>query len=138
MSNLVKHAERELEIIGLKKDSEDDMNRLMYDHIIKMVQTFSEEGHSGFSASYALSILKKVLNFEPLTPLTGEDSEWCEIYEGMFQNIRCSHVFKENGKAYDIDGIVYEDPDGSRFTTRESRVSVEFPYTPTTIIRKLR
>ncbi len=138
MGNLVKYAERELEIIGLKKDSEDDMDRWMYEHIIKMVQMFSEEGHSGFSASYAISILKKVLNYEPLTPLTGEDSEWLEVSEGMFQNIRCSHVLKENGKSYDINGIVFEEPDGCRFTSRDSRVFVEFPYTPTTIIRKVK
>jgi len=89
--------------------------------------------------------------FEPLVPLTGEDWEWTETSEGVFQNKRCSHVFKQadrfDGQAYDIDGIVfYEwherdlDPDEpgypgktrfkSHYTSSESRVPVTFPYTP--------
>ena len=46
-----------------------------------MMQEFANEGHSGFSASYAISILTKLMDFKPLSPLTGEDDEWNNISE---------------------------------------------------------
>jgi hypothetical protein len=127
------HAKHELDIIGLKEDS-DEMDRAMRNHILKMVEVFSDEGHSGFSAGYALAILSKLLKFEPLTPLTGEDSEWNLVSEidNLYQNRRCSHVFKSNGKSYDINGKVFVQEDGVSYTSVDSRVDVTFPYTPKT------
>lgn len=130
-SNFVLHAKRELALMGMPVDGPaDDMNTRMAQHIITMVRAFGEEGHSGFSASYAIGLLEKVLRFEPLSPITGADSEWNEVGDGIFQNNRCSHVFKENGEAYDIDGIIWRDPDGSCCTNFESRAPVTFPYVP--------
>jgi len=127
------HAKHELDLIGLKEDS-DEMDRAMRNHILKMVEVFSDEGHSGFSASYALAILSKLLKFEPLTPLTGEDSEWNLVSEidNLYQNRRCSHVFKSNGKSYDINGKVFVQEDGVSYTSVDSRVDITFPYTPKT------
>lgn len=132
MSNLVDHAERELSLISMGKDCKDGMNRSMHDHIIRMVQAFEDEGHSGLSASYAVSILRKLLAYEPISPLTGEDKEWNEVAEGMFQNKRCSRIFKQDGRIYDIEGRVFREKDGSCFTNKESRVDITFPYTPKT------
>lgn len=140
--SILDYAKREMDIVGMTEDSPDEMNRAMRDHILNMVRVFADEGHSGFSASYAIRILEKVLRFEPLTPLTGEDSEWAEISFGpdmKWQNKRCSRVFKgEDGRAYDSEGIVFydwvEDEDGekckSHYTSSGSRVYIEFPYTP--------
>jgi hypothetical protein len=142
------HAENELNLIGMTEDSPDEMNRMMRKHIMHMIKEFSEEGHSGFSANYAIGILEKLLRFDPLTPLTGEDDEWVDVGYGdgstpHYQNKRASRVFKDaDGSAYDIDGKVfwdwYTDPETgvkskSHFTCKESRVAVEFPYTPTTV-----
>lgn len=127
------HAKHELDLIGLKEDS-DEMDRAMRNHILKMVEVFSDERHSGFSASYALAILSKLLKFEPLTPLTGEDSEWNLVSEidNLYQNRRCSHVFKSNGKSYDINGKVFVQEDGISYTSADSKVDITFPYTPKT------
>jgi len=127
------HAKHELDIIGLKEDS-DEMDRAMRNHILKMVEVFSDEGHSGFSAGYALAILSKLLKFEPLTPLTGEDSEWNLVSEidNLYQNRRCSHVFKSNGKSYDINGKVFVQENGVSYTSADSKVDITFPYTPKT------
>lgn len=125
--SLVEFARSELARIG---DGTDEMQSVMNEHIIRMVQTFSDEGHSGFSASYAVAILEKLLRYEPLTPLTGEDDEWCEVSTGVHQNRRCSHVFKENGQAYDIDAVIFREPEGVCFTSRDSRRDITFPYTP--------
>ena len=144
--SLLTYAEQELNCIGMTADNDDEMNKAMRNHILHMVDEFSKEGHSGFSASYALGLLEKLLKYQPLTPLTGEDDEW--VYVGdlgddpLYQNKRCSRVFKcKDGRAYDVDGIVWyewysddhnSEPYKSYFTNSESKVYVEFPYTPKT------
>ena len=139
--SLVSYAESELDRIGMTDN--DDMNGMMRKHLLHMVKEFSEEGHSGFSASYALQCLEKLLRFKPLSPLTGEDDEWGDVSnvsgEPMFQNKRCSSIFKhgKDGEAYDIDGKVfwewYTDKETgekhkSYYTGKGSRVPVTFPY----------
>lgn len=128
--SLLEHAKTELSLLG---SDDDEMQQAMNKHILTVVETFANEGHSGFSASYATALLEKLLRHEPLTPLTGEDSEWCEVSQGIWQNRRCSHVFKDATGAYDIDGRIFRDPDGSCWQNRESRVPVTFPYTPTRV-----
>lgn len=130
--SFIDFAKSELDAIGMREDSGDEMNRAMRTHILKMVEAFDEEGHSGFSASYAVSVLSKLLRFEPLSPLTGEDSEWNLISEkdDCYQNRRCHHVFKDRDGAYDIQGKVFVGENGSQFTNYESRVWITFPYTP--------
>ena len=78
--------------------------------------------------------------FKPFGPLTGKPEEWGEPFdnEGTQQNLRCSHVFRQaDGRAYDINGKVFEEPSGIRFTSFDSRVYIEFPYTPTSQIVKV-
>lgn len=148
--NITKYAEQELDLIGMTADSEDEMNLAMRRHIIHMVEEFAKEGHSGFSASYAISILEKLLRYEPLSPLTGDESEWISVEYGddpVYQNKRCSRVFKgKDGRCYDIEGIVWyewfsddhkSEPYKSYFTNSESRVYIDFPYTPKTEYREL-
>jgi len=141
MSNLLTHAKRELDLIGLTE--EDEYNGMMRKHILHMISEFADEGHSGFSASYAISVLSKLLDFKPLSPLTGGNSEWNNIAQygddtTLYQNNRRSSVFKDvDGSCYDIDGKVfwewYKDEDGkpfkSYYTSRDSRIEVTFPYT---------
>lgn len=142
--SIVDYAKRELDFIGMTEDSKDEMNQMMRKHILHMVEEFAAEGHSGFSASYAINCLNKILRYEPLSPLTGDDSEWTDVAEQsgrtLWQNKRCSRVFKDEDGAYDIDGKVFVEtrfdengePYKTSFTSKESRVPVTFPYTPTT------
>lgn len=129
MSNLEDFAKDELTRAGMF-DKDSDYGGMLGDAVMKMVKVFADEGHSGFSANMAVTLFERVARFEPLTPLTGEDDEWNEVGEGVFQNRRCSHVFKENGRAYDLDGRIFRRPDGSCYCSRDSRVDVTFPYTP--------
>jgi hypothetical protein len=141
VSNLISYAESELNRIGLT--DEDEYNGMMRKHILHMVKEFSDEGHSGFSGRYALNILSKLLEFKPLTPLTGEDDEWTDVGDMSgkphWQNKRCSSVFKEaDGSCYDIDGKVfwewYKNEDGqavkSYYSGYGCSTPVTFPYTP--------
>lgn len=139
MSNLHNHALAEFRAAGwLDADGkfEDEMQEEICKHVLELLKVFSDEGHSGSTAPYTVNMFKKLAMFEPLVPLTGEDWEWVEVSEGVFQNKRCSRVFKQadrfNGQAYDIDGKVFREPGGACYTGSESRVLVTFPYVPKT------
>lgn len=130
---LVAHAEQELKIAGMGADS-DGVNKLMHDNIIEVVTVFSKQGHSGFSAGYAIGILEKLLRYQNLRPLSGEDNEWINVSEmsgyEMWQNKRLSSVFKgADGRAYDIDAVVFRrGKDGATFTKGGHRHYITFPY----------
>lgn len=128
----IKHAKREFEAAGWTKEGvfDNDMQELMCKQVIELLNIFSTHGHSGSSAPYAISMFKALASFEPLVPLTGDDSEWNEISEGCFQNIRCSHVFKDNGQAFDIQGKIFREPSGCCYSSKDSHVNITFPYTP--------
>lgn len=106
-------------------------NREIAENTIALLEVFSAQGHSGFSASVVRNLFARLADFKPIGPLTGEAGEWNEVGEGMFQNRRCSSVFKnKDGLAYDIDARVFEGPDGFRYTSSKTSVDVVFPYTP--------
>lgn len=142
--NLMAHARRELPDPGIYDINQmspvdvDRMQELMNRQLLQILAVFTLHGHSGFSASYATSVLEKLMRFEPLRPLAGTDDEWVDHGNGMFQNKRCSRVFKQadrfSGQPYDINGRVFREPSGLCFTNGDSFVPITFPYTPTTEI----
>ncbi len=131
-SNLETYAESELRRAGAFDEDGAYMGSLG-PAVMKMVKIFAEEGHSGTSASLAINMFQRVARFQPLTPLTGDDDEWNECGDGVWQNRRSPRVFKEaDGRAYDIEGRVFREPSGVCFTNKDSFVYVDFPYTPAT------
>lgn len=146
MSNLINHAHAEFRAAGWVDESGkflDEMQEAICKHVLKLLEVFAEEGHSGSSAPYAINVFEKLAKFEPLVPLTGEEWEWVDVGDGVFQNKRCSHVFKQanrfDGQPYDIDAVVfwswYTDENGEKFksyfTSGDSFRAITFPYTPT-------
>lgn len=138
-----------------------DFNRPRYDsdgpdmwiqeNVLGILEVFEKQGHSGSSAPYCISMVTKLMDHKPLSPLTGDDREWVEVSPGIFQNSRLSSVFKQSdrfdGQAYDIDGKVfwewferdlYEDEEGfpgkvkakTYYTCADSFTPIEFPYMP--------
>ena len=77
-----------------------------------------------------------MLDWKPISALTGEEEEWGEPYvcrDGVTQqNKRCSAVFRDNqdnSTAHYIDGRVYSDNGGhSWFHRGGDSVPVTFPY----------
>lgn len=147
MNNYEAHAWREFKAAGWLDENgkfKDEMQEAICNHVIRLLGVFAGEGHSGASAPYAISLFEKLAKFEPIAPLTGEDWEWNDVGDGVYQNKRCSHVFKQadrfDGQAYDIDGKIfwewYTDPETneqhkSYYTSNESFTPIEFPYVPT-------
>lgn len=132
-----RHAIREFKAAGYLpiEECEDDPNKWIQENVLELIRVFSKQGHSGFSAPYCVEAFSKLAMHEPLVPLSGNDDEWNEVGDGVLQNNRCSHVFKQadrfNGQAYDLNGRVFREQNGACYTNSESLVPVIFPYTPT-------
>lgn len=129
---LVEHAKREFELLGWP--GECPMQKEMCDCIIELLETFSNQGHTGMTAPYALAYFDKLAKFDPISPLTGDEDEWCdvseEIGEPLYQNKRDGEVFKDgSGQAYWIGGKIFREPNGCTFTSSDSCVPVTFPWT---------
>ena len=124
----VNHAEKEFEVLGWPGDC--DMQEMVCENILELLKVFAEQGHSGSSAPYVLNLFNKLARFNPISPLTGKDSEWNEVGENMFQNNRDSSVFKagKDGKAYWLYGRVFKAKNGGTFTSNKSSVPVKFPW----------
>ena len=144
MNNYEKYAKEEFRAAGWVDANgkfKDEMQEMICEHVLKLLNEFHGEGHSGSSAPYAIGLFSRLAKFEPIAPLTGEDWEWSDVsdFSGTttYQNRRCSSIFKDgDGTAYDIDGKVfwewYKDENGepfkSYYTCRDSKVPVTFPY----------
>lgn len=145
--NLVKHAERELDNIGMVGSNVEEA--IMRKHILKVIEEFNMTGHTKLTRHWYIDIITKLMKGEPLTPLTGEDNEWKQIKTSdgiVYENIRCDHVFKKDGIAWNQEGIVYwkwytDIETGCKMKSfhiiPSSMVNVEFPHTPATEYKEL-
>ena len=109
MSNLVKHADRELRAAGLHLKSS-DYGGMLYKTVMRLVRVHAKEGHSGFSHSAVMHLFNLVGNFKPLTPLTRNPAEWQRVegnqhYRRLWQSTRDFSCFSADGGKhyYDID-----------------------------------
>lgn len=129
-------AKHELDLLG---GNEDEMQQLINKNILEILDVFVNQGHSGFSAGYVINAITRLMNWKPLTPLTGNEDEWNEVTTDTKQNKRCSSVFMhEDGTAYDIDAITVSDNGGiTWFRSGRFRKPITFPYLPPTSPEKI-
>ena len=135
-SALYEYAKKELERIekGCKDEESLSMQQTIDKNILELIDVFSNQHHSGFTASYVIDILQRLLHYKPLTPLTGEDDEWEDVtsygYDTpTFQNKRCSAVFKDDKGAYWVEGKIFSSDLGHTwYTNSDSCVPVTFPF----------
>jgi hypothetical protein len=109
---------------------EDGVQNFIESCVLEVYDLIYEQGHSGFSHGYMMSMLIPILKDLPVTPLTGAEWEWRKINDRCYQNKRCSQVFKdsENGHAYNIHGYAFSDNGGrTYYTSGDSRKEVTFP-----------
>ncbi|WP_432846010.1 hypothetical protein ACQPXB_36055 [Amycolatopsis sp. CA-161197] len=94
MSNLVEHARTELQLLG-----EDPVYSAS---LVAAVAAFASFGHSGGSSACAREQLHALLAFQPLTPLTNDPDEWCDVADhgpgtALWQNRRNPAAFSNDG-----------------------------------------
>ena len=144
MNNFEKHAREEFRAIGWMDENgnfKDEMQGMICENVLQLLNVFSEQGHSGSSAAYALKMFERLVEFKCIVPLTGEDWEWNDTGHDSYQNRRCSSVFKDKstGECYDIDGKVFWEwqiggydgkPYKSYYHGRGCNTPVTFPYSP--------
>ena len=130
--SIVKHAKKEFGLLGWDK-KDDEMQKVICKNIIELLEVFSKQGHSGTTASYVIKHFSKLAAFKIIAPLSGQKNEWTKVSENLWQNKRAGNVFRDDkGYAYDIEGKVFVDPDGSIWANIKSWVKIKFPYTPKT------
>ncbi|MDB4575399.1 hypothetical protein N9112_00385 [bacterium] len=127
--SLIAHAKAEFERLGWPGECE--MQEQVCNNVYELLEAFSEQGHSGTSAPYVINLFKRLAMLEPISPLKGTDDEWFEYVGDMYQNKHCSDLFKDgkDGVAYWSTGRIFREPDGCTYVSRNSAVSVEFPWT---------
>lgn len=143
MDNYTKHFKTEKNIlVKNKKNKEDILTIERYEKPIKkIIKIFSKQGHSGCSANweanYLSDVIKKILLFKPISPITGTEEEWEEYSKGKFQNKRDCAIFKEGKKGfpYYLDAIIWKgEEDYDTFTGKvdgiSSHQSIKFPFVP--------
>ena len=103
MTGLTEFAKEELDREGLfDKDVYDGM---IGKSVMELIEVFSKQGHSGYSAFIVREIFYKLSNFKPLNNnITNNSDEWNEVGDGFYQNKRNPSIFTNDVKYYyDID-----------------------------------
>lgn len=104
--SMTEWAENEVKL-ACKKENPDwdgksfDYGCSCYGSALKAYKSFMEDGHSGFSFSVTKSILKRLLDELPLTPIEDTEENWNDITlpdeDGTvtYQCVRKSSLFKD-------------------------------------------
>lgn len=98
--SLIEHAKLELKKAGLF-DKDADYSGWVAESALKLIELFASQRHSGMSAALTRELFSKLANFEVLTPISSDPSEWTDRSEmsgkPFWQNKRDSHCFSEDG-----------------------------------------
>ena len=115
---MLEEARLELQLAGWF-DEDSDYGGEVGHAVMELMELFSKQGHSGYSAPLVAGLFKKLVDNQPLTGITGKDEEWGDVSDYgdgrlMYQNKRCSAIFKDgkDGKPYYIDALIKKDQKG--------------------------
>jgi len=146
MTNTLEHAKKELLLAGynIERDipspftSDSDYSDSIVKSVLKLVEAFSSDEHSGYSASITLAIFDKLSKHENLSPLTNNLDEWEDVSkfedkpEGYkFQSKRNYSCFSTDGlKTYfnlkDME-VAHIDENGCSYTSMSRDKKVLYP-----------
>lgn len=120
MSNMLDRAKREVEIACKKenpnrKEGEFDYGCACYESALKAFESLCEDKYSGFSITMTQSILNRLIDGQPLTPIEDTDDIWEKCHRPkdgpeVYQCKRMSSLFKY---IYADGTIKYSDVDHS-------------------------
>ena len=104
MGDLLDWAKREVELACKRenperKEGEFDYGCNCYESALKAFKSLCEDGHSGFSIKMTQSILNRLINVQPLTPIEDTDDIWNKIGDDdgytSYQCKRMCSLFKD-------------------------------------------
>lgn len=79
----------------------------MYQQVIEAVAIFASHGNSGMSAPWEIDLVKRLCNWDIISPLRFTDDEWSQISsDGTCQNRRKFNVFKEPNGSIHYNGAL--------------------------------
>lgn len=116
-SPLVEYAHAELQRAGMF-DADADYGGALGHAVLEVVKVFARQEHSGMSAALSISLLGRLLQFRPLSPISGNPDEWQDVSEAsgepMWQNRRDGTAFSKNGGKswYLLDELKVDQGDG--------------------------
>lgn len=118
-SNICKHAIKELKLAGYGKEK-GGPECWMYQQVLEAVAVFASHGNSGFSAPYEINLVKRLCNWDVISPLTFKAGEWnFNCLDGTLQNKRKSSIFKyPDGSICDINAFSKKPVGTYRFNTK--------------------
>ena len=109
---MLEWAKREVEIAskrerGDKPEGGWDYGRACYDSALKAFESLCGDGHSGFSIGVTKSILNRLIDGKPLTPIEDTEEVWGMVYREskskLYQCKRMGSLFKNVTE----DGVVF-------------------------------
>lgn len=142
-NNYKTHFNKELKILKRGVREGDELTIEPFITIInEILDIHSQQGHSGCSAhcsaNYLSNVVRSAMLFKPLSPLTGDDSEWVDV-DDSYQNNRDGAVFKDKktNKSSYLDAIAWSGEDKYDIFTGmvegvRSRQNIKFPFSPKT------
>ena len=120
MSDMLDWARKEIEIACKKenpnrKEGELDYKCACYESALKAFESLCEDDHSGFSIKTTQSILVRLLDGQPLTPIEDTDDIWndCLLSEDNPKVYRCKRMSSLFKYVYADGTVKYEDVNGS-------------------------
>jgi len=82
-------------------DKDSDYEGNLGHAVMELIDTFSDQGHSGYSAQAVIHLFTKLAKWEPLSPITSDPDEWNDVSDmsgkPMWQNKRDSRCFSSDG-----------------------------------------
>lgn len=131
----ITHALNEFKYAGWMDENgnfDDEMQELICTNALELLRVMSNQGHSGFSANYLLSMFNKLANGKPLSPLTCKENEWIYDTNGTAKNIRANGIYKnKDGVVYQIEGRIFKEKEGCTYVSGLSKKYIEdIPFTP--------
>lgn len=92
-----------------------------YMSALKAFESLCDDGHSGYSFSVTRSILKKLLDNRPLTPITDEDFNGTTSISSDMEKYHCPRMSSLFKRVYEDGSVEYSDVD------RAYSFNAEFP-----------
>ncbi len=163
---MIERAKKELKRIGyipLDQDQEDGPDKWIQENLLELLEVFSKQDHSGFSALHCIESFSRLAQGKLLAPVKSlEEFDFMDIsYEGQMQSTLISSVFsnKDSDRAYYLNAIVFRDygydennekfhltftgsvdayePKRKEFLRLSSRQTILLPWTPVEYIVNL-